>query len=121
MHQSILMLAKQIPACAQTGETLLDAFCTAAEAELRGRLPEGTEAEALGERFVCATALLTAAMCAASAESGSESETLRAGNVSVSRKGGTARAAASALRAQAFALLPDSVTDDGFAFLGVKL
>lgn len=117
MHQSILTLAQQIPACAGVGDTLLDAFCTVAEEELRRRLRSGVEAESLSVRFICAAALLSAAMCAASAVC--ESESLKAGSVSVSRKGGGKEAAA--LRAEAFALLQGSLEDDGFVFLGVQL
>lgn len=119
MHQSILALAAQIPVSAQVGQALLDAFCTAAEAELRRRLHSGIEAETLGERFVCAAAMLACAMCAAASEG--EGESLRAGNVSVSRASGSGRKAAADLRAEAFALLHDCVEDDGFAFLGVEL
>ena len=118
MHQSILALAAQMPASAQVGQALLDVFCSAAEETLRRRLLGGIEAEALGERFACAAALLACAMCAAAGESGEES--LRAGNVSVSRKGGSGNKTAASLRAEAFALLQDCVTDEGFAFLGVE-
>jgi len=119
MHQSILALAAQMPASAQVGQALLDAFCTAAEDTLRSRLHSGIEPETLGERFVCAAAMLACAMCAAASEG--EGESLRAGNVSVSRKSGSGHKAAAALRAETFALLQDCVTDDGFAFLGVEL
>ena len=118
MHQSILTLAAQMPSAAQVGQALLEVFCSAAEETLRRRLHSGIEAEALGERFVCAAALLASSMCAAAGEGGEES--LRAGNVSVSRKGGSGNKTAAALRAEAFALLQDCVTDEGFAFLGVE-
>ena len=39
---------------------------------------------------------------------------------SISRKGGSGNKTAASLRAEAFALLQDCVTDEGFAFLGVE-
>lgn len=116
MHQTIVNLASQMPVCAGVGSTLLDAFCTAAQAELERRLLPEVTAQSLGERFLCAAALLAASMCASAC--GGDEESLRAGSVSVSRRsGGKARAAE--LRAEAFGLLDGSVGLDGFAVLGV--
>lgn len=116
MHQSIVNLAAQMPVCAGVGSTLLGAFCTAAQAELERRLLPEVTAQSLGDRFLCAAALLAASMCAAA--SGGDEESMRAGNVSVSRRSG-GKARACALRTEAFSLLDGSIVMDGFAVLGV--
>lgn len=116
MHQSIVNLASQMPVCAGISSTLLSSLCTAAQAELERRLLSEVTAQSLGDRFLCAAALLAASMCAAI--SGGDEESLRAGSVAVSRRSG-GKARASELRAEAFGLLDGSIVMDGFAVLGV--
>ena len=53
MHEKILTLAKAIVRPAEEEEALLDALCTAAEAELAGRLREDVSPEDCGA-FPCA-------------------------------------------------------------------
>ena len=48
MHEKILTLAKAIVRPAEEEEALLDALCTAAEAELTGRLREDVSPEDCG-------------------------------------------------------------------------
>ena len=53
MHEKILTLAKAIVRPAEEEEALLDALCTAAEAELTGRLREDVSPEVLSAMWCC--------------------------------------------------------------------
>ena len=60
MHEKIVALAAAIARPTAEETPLLEALCTAAEAEAVGRLREGIAAEDCGEALPCAGALLAA-------------------------------------------------------------
>lgn len=119
MHEKIYSLARSIASPGETEEALLEALCTAAEAELTGRLREGLTAEDCGEAFPCAAALMAVSALLPCRESGGV-EQFTVGDVSIRAGGGTLDGAASALRSQAQRLMAAYCGDDGFAFLGVR-
>ena len=119
MHEKILTLAKAIVRPAEEEEALLDALCTAAEAELTGRLREDVSPEDCGA-FPCAAALLAAAGLLPCRDGG-DVERFTAGEVSLQTGGnGGLCAAAGLLRRQAAALMAPYLADDSFAFAGVR-
>ena len=119
MHEKILTLAKAIVRPAEEEEALLDALCTAAEAELTGRLREDVSPEDCGS-FPCAAALLAAAGLLPCRDGG-DVERFTAGEVSLQTGGnGGLCAAAGLLRRQAAAMMAPYWADDSFAFAGVR-
>lgn len=119
MHERILKLASAISQAAAGEEELLEALCTAAEAELSGRLRKELTPEQCQDTFFCAAAMLAAAGMLACRESvGAEQFT--AGDVSLKLGGSGACEASALLRRQASALMAPYCGDDAFAFVGVK-
>ena len=119
MEQEILAMAKSIVQPAQEDESYLQALCRAQQARLEKRLRKPlTEGD--GSTFLCAAAALAAAdyYAAKGAQGGAS---WRAGDVSVSERSGTDYGAvAENLRRAATELLRGLLTDDSFAFLGVR-
>ena len=120
MHEKIAALAAVIARPTAEETPLLEALCTAAEAEAVGRLREGIAAEDCGEALPCAGALLAAAGLLP-ARSGTGVEQFTAGEVSIRTGGGGELCQlAAAFRRQAAELMAPFWRDDGFAFLGVR-
>lgn len=120
MHDDIFALAEEICAPSQEEYALLEALCTAAEAETVGRLREDVAAEDCREGLVCAGALLAAAGLIACRGCGGDVSSFTAGDVTIRRESGGACQAAAALRRQAAAMMAPYWGDDGFAFAGVR-
>lgn len=120
MHEKIFELASAITRPTAAEAPLLEALCTAAEAEAAGRLRDGEAAETCGEAFLCAAALLAAAGLLPCRDGG-EVEQFTAGEVSLRTCGsGSMCETAAALRRQAAAIMAPYWGDDTFAFLGVR-
>ncbi len=120
MLEKILKLAEAIAQPSEVERALLEALCTAAQAEVAARLGEAWTPETCEDTFCCAAAMLAAAGLFAS-RTGGEVESFTAGEVSVrTGSGGGALEAAAALRRQAEALMAGYWGDDSFAFVGVK-
>lgn len=98
----------------------LGRLCAAAASELESRLREGVSVDDIEERFVTAAGVLALAMYV---EVGGADDVsgIRAGNVTVSRRGAQNRiASAAALRRESEAMLAAYLTDRGFEFMGVR-
>lgn len=120
MREEIRKLAAAIVRPSAEEEPLLDALCTAAEAEVSGRLQAERPAESCASAFCCAAALLAAAGVL-SGRSGGNVEQFTAGDVSLRTGNGSSLCeTAAALRRQAAALMAPYWRDDSFAFLGVR-
>lgn len=119
MHEKTLKLAAAISQAAENESPLLEALCTAAEAELAGRMREGWTPEQCGDAFSCAAAMLTAAGMMTCRANG-DVEQLTAGEVSLRLGGGGTCETAAMLRRHAAALMAPYWKDDGFAFVGVR-
>ena len=100
--------------------SVLEALCTAAEAEMTQRLQEGVTPEDCGDAFSCAAALLAAAGLLP-CRSGGEAEQFTVGDVSVKTgSGGQVCEAAAAMRRQAASIMAPYWGDSEFAFQGVR-
>lgn len=121
MHEEILKLAAAIVKPTEAEMPLLEALCTAAEAEVSGRLREDRTAESCGGAFLCAAALLAAAGVLPG-RSGADVEQFTAGDVTLrtGNSSGNLCETAAALRRQAAEIMAPYWTDGGFAFLGVR-
>ena len=120
MFEQILCLASAITQPSEAEKSLLEALCTAAEAELKQRLREGVGPEECQETFACAAALLAAAGLLPCRSSG-DVEQFTAGDVSV--KTGSSNQvceASAAMRRQAASMMAAYCGDDAFAFRGVQ-
>ena len=95
---------------------LLSAMCSAAAAELAGRLREGLTPEELGERFVAAAGVLALSMYCAVSDAG-RLKSFKAGSLSVEYADG--EASPEGLRAAADRMIADCLADRGFEFRGV--
>lgn len=95
---------------------LLSAMCSAAAAELAGRLKKGLTPEELGERFVAAAGVLALGMYCAVSDAG-KLKSFKAGSLSVEYAGG--ETSPETLRAAAERMLADCLADRGFSFRGV--
>lgn len=118
MFEQIVCLASAIVRPTEEEQPLLTAMCTAAMAELTGRLRKGLAPEDCGDAFPCAAALLAASRMLPCRGGGSV-EQFSVGDVSVRTGGGICETAA-ALRRQAESMLTAFCGDGEFAFLGVK-
>ena len=120
MFEQILYLASAIARPSEAEKPLLEALCTAAEAELKQRLREDVEPEDCQETFACAAALL-AASGLLPCRSGGDVEQFTVGDVSVKTGGGSQVCeAAAAMRRQAASMMAAYCGDDAFAFRGVQ-
>jgi hypothetical protein len=98
----------------------LTAMCEAAGTELENRLRDGVTAEELGSAFVSAAGVLALSMYIQLGDT-SDIGSFKAGNVTVSLRGGDSRAASAAsLRRQAELMLAAWLKDRGFDFMGVR-
>lgn len=120
MLEQILHLATAIVQPSVSEKPLLEALCTAAEAEMTRRLQEGVTPEDCGDAFFCAAALLAAAGLLP-CRSGGEVEQFTVGDVSVKTgSGGQVCEAAAAMRRQAASMMAPYWGDNEFAFQGVR-
>ena len=120
IHEKIFRLAAVIAQAGEEETPLLEALCTAAEAQTAQRLRKGCTAGDCGDAFCCAAAMLAAAGML-TCRSGGEVEQMQAGDVSLRLgTGGGACEAAAVLRRQCALLMAPYWEDDGFAFAGVR-
>ena len=118
MHETILSLAEAIVSPSDQERPLLESLCSCAEAQITGRLCEGTAPEDCADAFTCAAAL-SAAAGLLSCRGAGNIEQFTAGEVSM-RFSAPSGGAAAALQKQADALMAPYWRDDAFAFLGVR-
>lgn len=120
MLEEIVKTAKLICECDEREEAVLEALCAASEQRLRASLRAGISPEACGEAFICAGAWLAAA-CFLEAQRGGAEElsALRAGDVTLTLKGGGGGERAASLRRSARTLMAP-YTEGGFYFCTVK-
>lgn len=120
MLEQILQLAAAIVQPSEAEKPLLEALCTAAEAEIRRRMPEGTAPEDCGDAFFCAAALLAAAGLLPCRSRGNV-EQYTVGDVSVrTGSNGQVCETAAAMRRQAASMMAPYWGDSEFAFQGVR-
>ena len=120
MKEEILAMVKQLTGAHEEEWPYLETLCAAEENRLRRRIDREVD-ESLRGSFLCAAAWLAAAdyFCARCALGGAASWS--AGDVSVKEKDAAAMAtAAENLRAAAEHLLQGALTDENFAFRGVR-
>jgi hypothetical protein len=104
-----------------TGDTeALTRLCPAAASELESRLREGVSPDDIEELFVTAAGVLALSMYIGIGGANDVSG-VRAGNVTVSRRGAqSAAVSAATLRREAEAMLSAYLADRGFEFMGVR-
>ena len=120
IHEKIFRLAAVIAQAGEEETPLLEALCTAAEAQTAQRLRKGCTAGDCGDAFCCAAAMLAAAGML-TCRGGGDVEQMQAGDVSLRLgTGGGACEAAAVLRRQSALLMAPYWEDDGFAFAGVR-
>ena len=120
IHEKVFRLASVIAQAGEEEIPLLEALCTAAEAQTAQRLREGCTAGDCGGAFCCAAAMLAAAGML-TCRGGGDVEQMQAGDVSLRLgPGGGACEAAAVLRRQCALLMAPYWEDDGFAFAGVR-
>lgn len=120
IHEKVLSLAAAIAQASGEETALLEALCTAAEAQVAQRLREGCTVEACGDAFYPAAAMLAAAGML-TCRSGGDVEQLQAGDMSLRLgPGGGVCEAAAVLRRQCALLMAPYWEDDSFAFTGVR-
>lgn len=119
LHQRVLELAEAMAQPEERERHLLEALCTAAEADAAGRLRDGLTPESCGFAYLCAAAMLAVSGLLPCREDGG-TEQFTAGDVSIRTAGGSGCGAGAALRRQAAGLMAEYWRDDGFAFVGVR-
>ena len=119
IHEKVFRLASVIAQAGEEEIPLLEALCTAAEAQTAQRLREGCTAGDCGDAFCCAAAMLAAAGLLPCRENGGV-EQFTAGDVTIRTGGSDGCGDGASLRRQAALLMADYWKDDGFAFVGVK-
>ena len=98
-------------------ETVLEAMCAAAAAEIEARLKEGISLADLGSVYVSAAGVLALSMYSA-AQNPEHIRGFKAGDLSVSY--GSGESAAERLRALAEQMLAGKLRERGFGFMGVQ-
>ena len=117
MLEEITAIASELSHATQAEENVLDKLCAAACQELDGKLREGISKEDCEGAFTCAAAWLAAAALASARLSGEDVSSLRAGDLSVTKR---SAAEYERLRRQAWELMAPYVKDSGFCFRGVR-
>ena len=117
MLEEITAIASELSHATQAEENVLDKLCAAACQELDGKLREGISKEDCEGAFTCAAAWLAAAALASARSSGEDVASLRAGDLSVTKR---SAAEYERLRRQAWELMAPYVKDSGFCFRGVR-
>ena len=119
MQETILKYAKGMGAVPEEQQDLLETLCSAAEAELAGKLRRGLKPEDCSGAFPLAAAWLARAGLCAGQGAEDTPRSWSAGAVSVS---GAAPASerADGLRGQAYRLMAPYLEDGNFFFQGVR-
>ena len=117
MFEEITSIASELSHATAEEAGVLDKLCAAACQELAGKLREGISKEDCRGAFTCAAAWLAAAALASARSSGEDVASLRAGDLSVTKRGS---AEYERLRRQAWELMAPYVKDSGFCFRGVR-
>ena len=121
MLEEITAIASELSHATQAEKNVLSRLCTAACGEIEGKLREGVSREDCEGAFVCAAAWLAAAALASARGSGEDISSLRAGDLSVTKRGGAECGEQyERLRKQAWELMAPYVRDSGFCFRGVR-
>ena len=121
MSGRILAVACAMTKADENERETLALLCTAEEKALEERLREGVCKEECEDAFICAAAFLAAAALESARAGGEEFSSLRAGDLTVTKRSsdeGSKRL--SLLREQAWALMRPYTTDGGFCFRGVE-
>lgn len=120
MGEKILAIAKVLTKADESELELLEILCGVQQTLLEGRLKDGVSKEECGDAFLCAAAFLTAAALESARAGGEEASSLRAGDLTVTkRSSGESSKRLDALRAQAWALMRPYTQDGSFCFFGV--
>ena len=115
--EEILALAAALTRAEEEERDALARLAAAQEAALRRALRDGVTAEECEDAFVCAGAFLAAAALESARAGGEELSSLRAGEVSVTKRAaGESGRRIRALEAQAWALMRPYTKDGGFCF-----
>ncbi|HBD85954.1 MAG TPA: hypothetical protein DC001_00840 [Clostridiales bacterium] len=99
---------------------VLSGLCAAAASEMESRLREGVSPDDIGELFITAAGMLALSMYI-EVGAADDAAGVKAGNVTVSRRGAREGiASAASLRREAEAMLSAFLKDRGFGFVGVR-
>ncbi|MDO4813234.1 MAG: hypothetical protein Q3995_06950 [Eubacteriales bacterium] len=121
VQQEILAIAAELSRAQESEQGVLEKLCMAAYASVEERLREGVCVADCAAAFTCACAWLAAGELIASRKGGEELSSLRAGDLSVTRRSDGERAAACVrLSRQAWELMAPYIRDSGFCFRGVR-
>lgn len=121
MQQEILAIAAELSHAQSSEQGMLEKLCAAAYASVTDRLREGICVADCAAAFTCACAWLAASELIASRKGREEISSLRAGDLSVTRRSDSERDASCVrLRRQAWELMAPYIKDSGFCFRGVR-
>ena len=121
MSGQIFAIACALSKADESEKELLQMICTAQEETLAHALKEGVAREDCESAFICAASWLAAAAMESARAGGEEVSSLRAGDLTVTRRAsGEESGRLSLLRKQAWALMRPYTTDGGFCFRGVQ-
>lgn len=121
MSGQIFAIACALSRADESEKELLQMICTAQEEILAHALREGVAKEDCESAFICAVSWLAAAAMESARAGGEEVSSLRAGDLTVTRRSsGEESRRLSLLREQAWALMRPYTTDGGFCFRGVQ-
>ena len=121
MSGRILAIACAMTKADESERETLTLLCAAQEEALEKQLRDGVSKEMCESAFICAAAFLAAAALEGARAGGEEFSSLRAGDLTVTKRSsdeGSKRL--SLLREQAWALMRPYTTDGGFCFRGVE-
>lgn len=121
MSGRILAVACAMTKADENERETLALLCTAEEKTLEERLREGVCKEECEDAFICAAAFLAAAALESARAGGEELSSLRAGDLTVTkRSSGEGGKRLAALREQAQMLMRPYTKDGAFCFFGVQ-
>lgn len=121
MSEQIFSIACALSKADESEKSMLRMICTVQEESLVRTLKEGVAKEDCESAFICAASWLAAAALESARAGGEEFSSLRAGDLTVTKRSfdeGSKRL--SLLREQAWALMRPYTTDGGFCFRGVE-
>ena len=121
MSGRILAIACAMTKADESERETLTLLCAAQEEALEKRLRDGVSKEMCESAFICAAAFLAAAALERARAGGEELSSLRAGDLTVTKRSsdeGSKRL--SLLREQAWALMQPYTKDGSFCFFGVQ-
>lgn len=121
MSEQIFSIACALSKADESEKEMLRMICTAQEEILVHALKEGVAKENCASAFICAASWLASAAMESARAGGEEVSSLRAGDLTVTRRSfGERGKRLAALREQAWALMHPYTTDAGFSFRGVQ-